>query len=132
MYIIGAEPNLPGPRRGPFDAGPRAPSGSRTSGCLRLWPGPGLEDGPADFGLPQRLVWGIGGADEVVLANRPVDRGRVLGHIGGEGAVRSVDFGAGAEVDDRCELCWRDHGGADAPDRLRQRVARKEDRDPSP
>ena len=58
-----------------------------------------MEDGPADFGLPQRLVWGIGGADEVVLANRPVDRERVPSHVVGEGAVRSVDFGAGAEVD---------------------------------
>jgi hypothetical protein len=72
------------------------------------------------------------GADEVVLTIRPVDRKGVLGHVVGEGAVRSVDFGVGTEVDDRCELCWWDHGGADASDRLWQRFAWKEDRGPSP
>ena len=61
-----------------------------------------MKDRPSNFGLPQRLVWGIGGADEVVLTNRPVDRKGVLGHIIGEGAVSSVDFGVGAEVDHRC------------------------------
>jgi hypothetical protein len=54
--------------------------------------------------------------------NRPSGRKLMLGHVSGEGAVRSVDFVAGTAVDDRCELCWRDHGGADASDRLRQRI----------
>ena len=50
-----------------------------------LWRGPGLEDRPSNFGLPQRLVSGIGGGDEVALTNRPVDRERMLRHICGEG-----------------------------------------------
>src|SRR5580700_8370096 len=99
---------------------------------LWLWREPGLEDRPSNFGSPQRVVSGIGGADEVILANRPGGRKLMLGHVSGEGTVSPVDFGAGTEVDDRCQLCWRDHGGADAPDRLWQRIARKEDREPSP
>src|SRR5690348_10079182 len=61
--------------------------------CVVLWPGPGLEDRPSNFGPPQRLVSGLGGADEVVLTNRPVDGERMLSHVVGEGPVRSVDFG---------------------------------------
>ena len=57
---------------------------------------PGLEDRPSDFGSPQGVVLGFGGADEVVLANRPVDRKRMLGHVGGEETVSSVDVGVGA------------------------------------
>ena len=64
--------------------------------------------------------------------NRPGGRKLMLGHVSGEGTVSSVDFGVGTAVDDRCQLCWWDHGGADASDRLWQRIARKEDRDPSP
>ena len=63
-----------------------------------LWPGPGLEDRPSNFGLPQRLVSGIGEADEVVLANRSVDRERMLRHISGEGTVGLVHLGVGTEV----------------------------------
>jgi hypothetical protein len=47
---------------------------------LRL---PGLEDRPSNFGSPHGVVFGLGGADEVVLANRPVDRKR------GEASSRS-------------------------------------------
>jgi hypothetical protein len=37
-----------------------------------------LEDRPSNFGVPQGLVSGIGGADEVVLANRSVHRKRMV------------------------------------------------------
>src|SRR5580704_12754220 len=72
-----------------------------------------LEDRPSNFGSPQRVVLGFGGADEVVLANRPVDRKRMPGHVGGEDTVSSVDVSVGTGVDDRREFCWWDHGGAD-------------------
>jgi len=75
---------------------------------------------------------GFGGTDKVVLANRPVDRKRMLGHVGGQDTVSSVDVGMGTGVDDRRQFCWWDHGGADASNRLGHRIARKEDRGSSP
>src|SRR5580700_10070977 len=68
---------------------------------LWLWREPGLEDRPSNFGSPQRVVSGIGGADEVVLANRPGGRKLMLGHVSGEGTVSPVDFGAGTEASSR-------------------------------
>src|SRR5260370_5663913 len=95
---------------------------------LRLGFQPGLEGWTPNFGLPQRLVWGVGGADEVVLANRPVDRERMLRHISGEGTVRPVHLGIGAEVDHSRQLCRRDNVRAAAANRPPPWVARKEDR----
>ena len=93
---------------------------------------PGLEDRPSNFGSPQGVVSGIGGADEVVLANRPVYRKLMLGHVGGEDTVSSVDVGVETGVDDRRQFCWWDHGGADASNRPGHRIVWKEDRGPSP
>src|SRR6185437_11464656 len=124
-------------RQRPPIPGPRSTVGtmSEVLNVLRLMMSrlglqPGLEDRPPNFGLPQRLVWGVGGADEVVLANRPVDRERMLRRISGEGTVRPVHLGIGAEVDHNRQLCRRDNVRADASNRLRQWVAWKEDRDP--
>jgi len=47
---------------------------------------------------PQGVISGFGGADEVVLANRSVDREFMPGHVIREGAVGSVDVGVGARV----------------------------------
>lgn len=69
---------------------------------------------------------GLGGADEVVLANRSLDGERMLGHVGGEETVSSVDVGVGTGVDDRRQFCRRDYGGADAAYRLGHPIARKE------
>src|SRR5579862_7969054 len=114
---------------------------SRSPGCecsvdsqqlfmVATWPG--LEDRPSNFGSPQRFVWSLGGADEVVLTNRPLDGERMLCHVISEGAVGSVDFGVGTEMDGHSELRWRDHGGTDTSDLLRQRIAWNKDRDLPP
>src|SRR3981189_1688827 len=53
--------------------------------------GCGVKDRPATLGAPGRLVGGVVGADEEVLANRAVDGDRVLGDVGGQGAVGQVE-----------------------------------------
>jgi hypothetical protein len=110
----------------------RSPTGAIRALVPWLARVPGLEDRPSNFGSPQRVVSGFGGADEVVLANRPVDRKRMLGHVSGEDAISTVDVGVGTGVDNRRQLRRWDYGRADASDRLGHRIARKEDRGSSP
>ena len=43
------------------------------------------------FGAPGRFVAGVLGADEEVLANGLIDGDRVLGDVGGQGAVGQVE-----------------------------------------
>src|SRR5579875_3803160 len=52
----------------------------------------GSEDRPANFGVPPGRVGGVVVADEIVLANRPVDRDGVAGNVGGECPVGAVDI----------------------------------------
>src|ERR1700756_3956228 len=58
----------------------------------------GVKDRPANFGAPGRFVAGVVGADEEVLANGLIDGDRVLGDVGGQGAVGQVEVAIGAGV----------------------------------
>src|SRR5882757_7704203 len=60
--------------------------------------GGGVKDRPANFGAPGRFVAGVVGADEEVLANRTIDADRVLGDVGGQGAVGQVEVAIRAGV----------------------------------
>src|ERR1700752_2348766 len=64
------------------------------------WAGLGgcVEDRPANLGSPGRFVAGGVGADEEVLANRAIDGDRVLGDVGGQGAVGQVEVAIRAGV----------------------------------
>jgi hypothetical protein len=94
--------------------------------------GPGFEDRPSDLGSPQGLVSGFGGADKVVLANRPVDAESVPGYIGAKSAVASVIVGVGAGMDDRRQLRWGDHRGGDTSNGPWRRTTGEEDGGSSP
>src|ERR1700738_3087821 len=62
--------------------------------------GGGVKDWPANLGAPGRFVAGVLGADEEVLAYRTVDGDRVLGDVGGQGAVGQVEVAIRADVQD--------------------------------
>ena len=50
----------------------------------------GVEDRPANLGPPGLLVAGVVAADQVVLADGALDSERVLAHVGGQRAIRTV------------------------------------------
>src|SRR5882724_4944216 len=60
--------------------------------------GGGVKDRPANLGAPGRFVAGVVGADEEVLANRAINADRVLGDVGGQGAVGQVEVARRAGV----------------------------------
>src|SRR5882757_6179003 len=60
--------------------------------------GGGVKDRPANLGAPGRFVAGVLGADEEVLANRAINTDRVLGDVGGQGAVGQVEVAIRAGV----------------------------------
>src|ERR1700694_3363362 len=60
--------------------------------------GCGVKYRPANLGSPGRFVAGVVGAYEEVLANRAIDGDRVLGDVGGQGAVGEVEVAIRAGV----------------------------------
>src|SRR6478672_12040464 len=70
----------------------------RVDGAWASLGGGGVKDWPPNFGAPGRFVAGVLWADEEVLANRAIDADRVLGDVGGQGAVGQVEVAIRAGV----------------------------------
>src|SRR6202011_2098145 len=110
---------------------PSCPSRTRLSVDVWMWPGctvggqqgdgaraglcgRGGTDRPANLGAPGRFVAGVLGADEEVLANRAIDGDRVLGDVGGQGAIGQVKVAIRAGVHHGGQFCgwYREFGEA--------------------